>query len=452
MMKRSFSFLRLLAAAACACTALPALARDLMGTYELALQHDPTLHAASAALAAGREKAVQGRSLLLPQVGLTASYTHVHDRSDASVPPALAGVVSAGGTGSAHQVALQATQPLYDVKARTERRQAEHQAALAELQWRSAQQDLMQRAAAAHVNVLLAGEALQVVQSERAAVQMHRDRAQARFDVGRGRITELQEAQARLDAVATREVSARSTLALRQAQYEALTGATAMGLAALPSALQPTPPQPDSVAEWQALGRAQQPRVQAKALELAIATAEIEKHALAARPTLDLVGSMTLKGQGGSLTSIATPQERRTAAVGLQFTVPLFAGGALDSKQREAMARRDEAEQSLAAARRDAALQVEDAFLGVHTGMARIASLEQSVRSARTALDATTLGRDVGTRTDPDVLDAQQRLHAALLDLAQARGDWLLGRIRLAQSAGVLQESDLRALNAHLHP
>ena len=70
--------------------------------------------------------------------------------------------------------------------------------------------------------------------------------------------------------------------------------------------------------------------------------------------------------------------------------------------------------------------------------------------SARTALEATTLGRDVGTRTELDVLDAQQRLYAAQLDLARAHNDYLLGRLRLAAAAGELHEGDLLALNAYL--
>jgi outer membrane protein len=86
----------------------------------------------------------------------------------------------------------------------------------------------------------------------------------------------------------------------------------------------------------------------------------------------------------------------------------------------------------------------------VRTGVSRIGSLEQSLRSAATALEATTLGRDVGTRTELDVLDAQQRVFAAQLDLAQARNDYLIGRIQLAAAAGALAESDLAALDRFL--
>jgi outer membrane protein len=184
--------------------------------------------------------------------------------------------------------------------------------------------------------------------------------------------------------------------------------------------------------------------------ELAIAGAEIDKYSLRGRPTLDLVASYQYKGQNGSLPPTVSPDNSRAAVIGLQLNVPLYTGGAISSKQRESLAKKRQAEQELSAARRDARLQVQDAYLAVKTGVTRIAALEQAVLSARTALEATTLGRDVGNRTELDVLDAQQRLFTAQLDLAQARHDYLLGRIRLAAAAGELQPGDLRALNAYL--
>lgn len=123
-----------------------------------------------------------------------------------------------------------------------------------------------------------------------------------------------------------------------------------------------------------------------------------------------------------------------------------LSGGGLDSRQREAVARRGEAEQQLGAAKRDARLEVQEGYLAVTTGVARVAALEQSLVSARSALQATSLGRDVGTRTALDVLDAEQRVAAAERELVQARADYLLGRLRLAAAAGDLNEESLRAL------
>lgn len=423
---------------------------DLSESYRRALQADPSLRAAQSALAAGREKAVQGDALLKPQVALSASLTHLNDHSSAELPPPLSELVKSSSSGTVQQAALQLKQPIWDQKSAAEKQQAHQQTALAEVQFRHAQQELMQKVGEAYFGVLLAQEALEVTRAEKAAVQRQRDRAQARFDVGRGKVTDLQEAQARLDTVAAKEVSAQSQLALAQAQYLELTGSEAAGLAPLQPQLTPTPPMPDSLATWQLKSRDANTRVQFRQHELSIAGFEIRKTALQARPTLDLVASYTAKNASGSLSPVAAPDGARSTAIGLQFNVPLYAGGAIDSRQRESIAKKNQAEEELGAARRDARLQVQDAFLAVKTGVARIAALDQSLASARTALEATTLGRDVGTRTELDVLDAQQRVYGAQLDVAQARHDYLLGRLRLAAAAGELQESDLRALDAFL--
>lgn len=445
--------LKALAAVAFAVAAAPTLALDLMGAYAKAQSHDPTLAAAHSEAIAGREKAVQGRSLLLPQVQLTASATHLKDRSSSnSLPPQLQDVLKPNGSGSLHEVAIEAKQPIWAAKSRAEKRQLEEQTALAEVKFRDAQQELIQRVAQTYFNVLLAEETLRVARAEKVAVTQQRDRAQARFEVGRGRITELQESQARLDGVLTRELQAESQLELRRAQFEELTGEKAQGLAALRERFTPQVPQPDSAAAWQQQAVAGNTRVLFKQGELAIAGFEIEKYKLSARPTLDLVASAATKGQSGGLSELSAPDGKRSTVIGLQFSVPLYAGGAITSKERESMAKRSQAEQHLAAARRDARLQAQDAYLSVKTGVSRIGSLEQAMRSDATALEATMLGRDVGTRTELDVLDAQQRLYATQRDLAQARNDYLLGRIQLAAAAGALHAADLQALNAYLAP
>ncbi len=438
------------AAAACALLAACATAADLSDAYRRALQADPTLRAAQSALLAGREKAVQGDALLKPQVALSAGLSRLNERSGAELPPPLTELISSSGSGTVQQAALQLKQPLMDRKSVAERDQLHEQSAIAELQFRQAEQQLIQDVGAAYFDLLLAQESLQVTRAEKAAVTMQRDRAQARFDVGRGKVTDLQEAQARLDGVGAKEVSAESRLALAEARYQELTGAPAQGLAPLQPQWQPAPPQPDSLAAWQARGLDGNTRVLIKQRTLAIAGFETRKTALEARPTLDLVASVSFKNGSGSLSPISAPDHARAAAIGLQFNVPLFAGGGIDSRQRESIAKRQQAEDELGAAKRDARLQVQDAFLTVKTGVARIGALEQSLVSARTALEATTLGRDLGTRTELDVLDAQQRLHAAQLDLAQARHDYLLGRLQLAAAAGELREGDLLALNAFL--
>ncbi|MCU6497008.1 TolC family outer membrane protein [Rugamonas sp. A1-17] len=419
---------------------------DLVAAYRQALQYDPTIQAAGQALAAGRELAVQGDALLKPRINLQAGVTRIHEHMDSELPGPAAGLLPSDSSGTARQATVQLVQPLYRQGARATRRQLHEQSALAGTRYDGEREQLVLRVAEVYLGVVVAQESLRVEQSELAAVSQQRDRAQARFDVGHGKITEVHEAQARLDAVQARLLTAQSQLELSQAQFRETVGSTPRQLAPMADGFAPRLPEPASLAAWQARGEAGNTLVRSQRSALDIAGAELDKNSLKARPTIDLVAGYGAKNQSGGLSALVAPNGERNASIGLQLNVPLYAGGGLDSRQREAVARRAEAELQLSAARRDVRLKVQEGYLAVTTGVARVAALEQALVSARSALQATTLGRDVGTRTALDVLDAQQRLASAERELVQARADYLLGRLRLAAAAGELSEESLRAL------
>lgn len=424
-----------------------AAALDLAGAYRQALRYDPTSLAADDALAAGRELALQGDALLKPRLNLQAGVSRIHEHMSSDLPAQAAQLLPADSSGTARQATLQLVQPLYQQGLRASRRQLHEQSVLAGTRHDAEREQLVLRVAEVYLNVVVAQESLRVELAEQSAVQQQRDRAKARFEVGQGKITEVHEAQARLDAVQARLLTARSMLELRQAQFSETVGSAPEQLAPMADTFAPRLPEPASLAAWQARGESSSTLVRSQRSALELAGAEMDKNRLSARPTVDLVASYGAKSQSGGLSALVAPNGERNASIGLQLNVPLYAGGGLDSRQREAVARRGEAEQQLAAARRDARLKVQEGYLAVTTGVARVAALEQALVSARSALQATSLGRDVGTRTALDVLDAEQRVAAAERELVQARADYLLGRLRLAAAAGELTEDSLRALS-----
>ncbi|MBV8123314.1 MAG: TolC family protein, partial [Paucibacter sp.] len=326
---------------------------DVADAYRQSLVADPTSLAADQALLAGREAAVQGDALLKPQVSLQAGVSRIHNRQTGELSAPANELLASSSTGTARQAALQMVQPLYDRGLAASRRQLREQSTLAQTQFSAARQEQALRVAQAYFGVLLAEETLQVVQAERDAVQAQRDRAQARFEVGQDRITDLHEAQARLDAVATREVAATSTLELRRAQLHETVGTEPVGLAPLAQHFVPSMPQPSALAEWQSLGESQSTLVLARKSALEVASAEVGKHKLESRATLDLVARYSASNERGNLSPLLAPSGDRTSSVGLMLNVPLYAGGGLDSRQREAVARLGQAEQELAAAKRD---------------------------------------------------------------------------------------------------
>jgi outer membrane protein len=159
------------------------------------------------------------------------------------------------------------------------------------------------------------------------------------------------------------------------------------------------------------------------------------------------VGSYS-KNTGCAFTSCG---DTRSTSVGLQLNLPLFQGGATQSKWREADANREKAKQDLENARRNVAVQTRQAYLGVATGIAQVQALQQALKSSESLLAASKLGQEVGVRTSLDVLNAQQQMYATRRDLYQAQYNYLVSNLRLKAATGNLQEADLERVNQALH-
>jgi outer membrane protein len=134
----------------------------------------------------------------------------------------------------------------------------------------------------------------------------------------------------------------------------------------------------------------------------------------------------------------------------VQLTVPIYQGGLISSRVREAVANEDKARQDLESLRRTAELTARQGFLGVTSGIAQVRALDAALVSSRSSLDSTRLGQEVGVRTQIDVLNAQQQLSQTRRDLAQAKYSYILTLLRLRAAAGRLTEQDVAAVNAWL--
>jgi outer membrane protein len=171
----------------------------------------------------------------------------------------------------------------------------------------------------------------------------------------------------------------------------------------------------------------------------------VERNSGGHYPTLDLTASRAWSDAGGSVQGFAI--ESTTNQIGLQFQVPLYQGGGIASRVREATARLEETSQRLDQVRREVVQRTREAYLAIINGMARVQALEQARLSNERALESTVIGYERGLRTGVDVLNAQRELFRTRRDLSQARYDYLISRLRLKTAAGVLQEQDLEDIN-----
>ncbi len=431
-MKQLASLLFLLA------VSLPVMGADLLETYQQAKTNDPGWRAAQAGRLAGAEKAPQGRSLLLPTLGLSAATSE----SDQQVIMPSTTNNYRYGTDS-YNILL--TQPLYRKQNFAAYAQGIAGANIAEHEFELARQDLILRATLAYFDVLAAQDVLDFAVTEKDAIGRQLSLARRNFNVGSATLVDVHEAQARYDLVAAQQITAANDLEVRKEALRALIGTAPAALARLESRIELQPPDPADMEQWVQTAATQSPRIKAQQETLEIARQEVERNSGGHYPTLDLTASRAWSDAGGSVQGFAI--ESTTNQIGLQFQVPLYQGGGIASRVREAAARLDETSQRLEQARRQVAQQTRETYLAVISGMARVQALEQARLSNERALESTVIGYERGLRTGVDVLNAQRELFRTRRDLSQARYDYLISRLRLKAAAGVLQEPDLEVIN-----
>jgi outer membrane protein len=189
--------------------------------------------------------------------------------------------------------------------------------------------------------------------------------------------------------------------------------------------------------------------VRAARENLNLSTQEVRRNRGAHHPTLDAYATVTESASGSGIQGGAGT-ETSSKVVGLQLAIPLYQGGAISSRVREALANEMKARQDLENANRTAELAARQGYLGVTSGIAQVRALEAALVSNQSSLDSTRLGQEVGVRTQVDVLNAQQQLFSARRDLAQARYNYILSLLRLKAAAGQLSEADLERVNSWL--
>lgn len=425
--------------------------QDLLATYRQAQAGDPTWAAAQSANAAAQEKLVQGKALLLPTAKLDANTSHIQSNLDRA-----GGITNIGRSGhdayDTYGYSLNLNQPLYRRQNSIQYQQSKTQVAQADEQLNTAQQELMLRVAQAYFDVLLAQDKIDLINAQKSAITRQLEQAKANFEVGTATITDVHEAQARYDLTLAQEIAAVNELQAKKHAIQAVTGQKPQRLAAAREDLQATIPEPTEMEKWVEVAHNNNLALKVQLHSLQLATQEVARTRAGHLPTLDIVGNYSDNRANGGVSSdlVGYNKAAKTASVGLQLEIPLYQGGAISSRAREAVANQQKAQDEVEAARRQAELQTRQAYLNVASAVAQVQAYEQALISSQSQLDSTSLGYEVGVRTSVDVLNAQQQLYSAKRDLLQARYSWLLSVLQLKAAAGVLQEDDLAASNRQL--
>ena len=423
----------------------PAIAADLLEIYRLALASDPVYSAARASWTASQEKMPQGLAGLLPQASLSAS-TEYNDRDLRFRNPTIAGSQAQYNSNS---TSVSVSQPLYRKQNFVAYDQGKTQVALADVQFASVGQDLILRVSQAYFDVLLASANLSFTQAQKTAIGQQLAQAKRNFEVGNATITDTHEAQARFDLVTAQEIGAQADVEVKNRTLEQLIGRPAPALAGPARNFSPTPPTPNAMEPWVERARTNGLAVRIAQETLNFQSQDVVRNRGAHYPTVDAYASLTDSGQGSGVQG-GSGTDTTSKIIGLKLAIPLYQGGIVNSRVREALANEDKARQDLENARRSAELAARQGYLGVTSNIAQVRALDAAVISNQSSLDSTILGQQVGVRTQVDVLNAQQLLFSARRDLAQARYNYIASFLRLIAAAGELDEEDLQRINSWL--
>jgi len=426
----------------------PAWSMDLKQAYEAAMVNDANIRASRADAEAGRERLPQAQAQRLPNVGFSATRTH-NDLTSRS-QSVLGQPTRATNRYYSDSQTLSLRQPVYRPFLSALVRQAQAQSDEADATLERDEQALVVRVGEAYFDALLSQDQLQLAALQTKTYGVQLEAAGRGFAAGSGTRTDVDEAQARLDLALAQELEARQNVDFTHRRLEVLTGQPVQSLAPLDVAsFRPQAPEPGSVQAWIELAEQASPELQALRAQLEASQQEIGKAGAGHQPTLDAVVQWA-RSNSDNVTSVNSRFDNMS--IGLQLTVPLYAGGFVSSTVRQAVASRERARESLEAATRDLGVRVHQEFRGITEGILRVAALEQAVRSAEQAVLSNQRSFLAGARTTVDVLNAEQQKTIAQRDLAQARYRYLLARLRLQALAGQDRQASIAQASSALAP
>jgi outer membrane protein len=413
-------------------------ADDLAEIYDLAKENDPTLLRAAAQKDAAFEAVTSTKSALLPQINLAASYD-INNSSD--IPSNEYNQLQAG---------VSFTQALYQRSSWINLESAEKSARQADASYAATQQQLILRVATAYFEVLRAQDSLEFVRAEKAAVERQLEQTKQRFEVGLSAITDVHDAQAQYDSVLASEVISENALINSYESLREITGQEHKSLNVLDTKRFSATPPSDSLN--QLISQAQEKNLTLLTARISkdLAKDSIQLAKAGNLPTLTLDGGYTHLDRTDSGTGANFDGE--VANIGLNLTIPLYTGGNLTSQEKQAEYNFVAASEQLEASYRSVLKTVRSYRNNVNASIGTIKAYKQSVVSARSALEATEAGFEVGTRTIVDVLDSTRSLYDANRNLSNARYDYIINILNLRQAVGTLSEQDIMDINAGLKP
>jgi len=421
-----------LSAAIVICFGLSATAgaETLQDALRLAYENNPRLEAQRTQSKIAQEQLAQARAQRRPQVNLSGSIGY--QNIDNNRTGFFTGQEGTNPTSSAQ---LQATQPLYtggQIKAGINQAKAGIKSTDAQLD--AVRQDLFLQTITGYVDVLRDREAVRIRENNVEVLMEQVQAANDRFEVGEITRTDVALSEARLEGSKANLAGAQAQLEGSLAAYYFLTGTDAGELA-------PAPPQPDlpfTIEEATESALDNSPDIIAAKFAERAAGEAVKGAYGRLKPSVSIVGTAAAQEDYLDSFGLNSRQRDTSASVVAQARIPLFEGGLVRSQVRSAKLERRRARNQIDNLQRQVQAQVAQAWYGYKASLIAIEASIRQEEAAAIAYEGAKEELAVGVRTTLDVLDQEQELFEARLNVVQAERDAYVAAHQLLRAMGAL--------------
>ena len=383
----------------------------------------------------------QARAALLPQVGVNAQRSQ--NNTDSSTQTAVGPLNRTFDNYPASSASIQARQALFRPKSWANLAQSRAQIRYAEHVLDAARQDLSLKLLSVHAELFSAKLATDTLVAQ---VNIQRQLSEAlrrQFAGGDSTRVDLEVSRSREYQLNAQVAQARLELENLSLARQSFTGGSKI--------IEPIPFRRDAVFKlpmpilasleaWIATALKENPSVLAQVAAIEAAIEEVRKAGYDHYPTADLYASRSASKSAMDNT-IGT--EFRTTQVGVQLSIPIYAGGAVDSQIRQAQAGVRRAEQQLEATKQKLRLQIDRDFRTLEAAREEVNAQIESLKALELALSAAVKGRTAGISILSDELNIKSQIEATRRNIARSTANALIAWGRLMAATNKLQQDQL---------
>lgn len=432
----------------------PLYASDLMDVYSHAVENDPKFKADYSQFLAKSEKLPQAWSSLLPKISLEAMINRNSQFVDA-------GRLQVNQRYNGNEWRLYANQDVFNFQAWQQVQQAGSAVKSALAGFNNSAQDLILRTATAYFEILFAQDTLSFSEAKKDANKRQFDQATQRFNVGVDAITSVYEAQAAYDQSVSEVIAAKNSLINKNQSLSKLTNHIYEYLSPIRNSRIPLiKPEPNNVDKWVETGLRQNYLLNSAKYEMQAARDNIKSQSAANWPVFSIRSSIIdthldagpdSAGPADSLFGdVFIPSQRKITTVSLNMNLPIFQGGLVASKTRQAKYEFQVSGQKLEKIYRDVIVGSNIAFNTIIDGISKVTADRQTIISQQNSLKSVSAQYEVGMRTMTDVVIAQRNLFRGQKQLASDQYYLIKAILNLKYQAGTLNVNDLEEINAWL--